>query len=65
MGIKQYKTGKKFEEELCWWLSNKGYFVIFNEKSATGSQPCDIVAIKNNFARLIECKNLESKNRHF
>lgn len=32
MGLKQYKSGKKFEEELCWWLSKKDYFVIYNEK---------------------------------
>lgn len=64
MGLKQYKTGKKFEEELCWWFSKKGFFVIYNEKGTTGSQSCDIVVIKNNFARLLECKNLDNQNRH-
>ena len=32
MGRKQYKVGKDFEEELCWLLSNNGYYVIYNEK---------------------------------
>lgn len=32
MGLKQYKTGKKFEEELCWWFAKNGFFVIYNEK---------------------------------
>lgn len=32
MGIKQFKVGKKFEEDLCWWFSNKGFFVNYNEK---------------------------------
>lgn len=32
MGLKQYKTGSNFEEELCWWFSTNGFFVIYNEK---------------------------------
>ena len=60
MGKKQYEVGKIFEEELCWWLSNNGYYVIYNEKGIAGSQAADIVAIKNNIATLIECKNLEN-----
>ena len=39
--------------------------LYITKNGATGSQPCDLVAIKNNFARMIECKNLESKNRYF
>lgn len=31
----------------------------------SGSQPADIVAIKNNIATLIECKNLENKTGIF
>lgn len=65
MGLKQYKSGKKFEEELCWWFANRDFFVIYNEKGATGAQPCDIIVIKNNFTRLIECKNLENSRGIF
>ena len=65
MGKKQYEVGKSFEEELCWWLSQQGYYVIYNEKGISGSQCCDIVAINNNIATLIECKNLENKNGIF
>lgn len=36
MGLKQYKTGKKFEEELCWWFYKNGFFVIYNEKRGNG-----------------------------
>lgn len=32
MGLKQYKVGKSFEEKLCWYLSNDGYYIIYNEK---------------------------------
>ncbi len=65
MGKKQYELGKSFEEQLCWYLSDNGYYVMYNEKGITGSQPCDIIAIKNNIATLIECKNLESKSGIF
>ena len=65
MGKKQYKLGKDFEEQLCWWLSGNGYYVIYNEKGVSGSQPADIVAIKNNIATLIECKHLENKTGIF
>lgn len=36
MGLKQYKSGKKFEEELCWWFANRDFFVIYNEKRHNG-----------------------------
>lgn len=65
MGKKQYELGKSFEEQLCEILSEDGYYIIYNEKGITGSQPCDIIAIKNNIATLIECKNLESKTGIF
>ena len=32
MGKKQYEVGKNFEEELCDYLANGGYYVIYNEK---------------------------------
>ena len=65
MGRKQYKVGKDFEEQLCWLLSDNGYYVIYNEKGIEGSQPADIIAIKDNIATLIECKNLENKTGIF
>lgn len=63
MGYKGQKNGKEFEQKLCEYLSKKGYYVIYNEKGVTGSQPVDIVTIKNNQVTMIEAKNLESKNR--
>lgn len=65
MGKKQYQLGKNFEEDLCWYLFKEGYYVLYNEKGISGSQPCDIIAIKNNIATLIECKNLENKTGKF
>ena len=31
----------------------------------SGSQPCDVIAIRDNVATLIECKNLENKTGVF
>lgn len=60
MGLKQYKSGKKFEEEFCWWLRKNGYYPEYHEKSASGSQNGDVTAIKNNIAYKFECKNLQN-----
>lgn len=38
MGLKQYKVGKSFEEELCWWFRENGYYPEYHEKSISGSQ---------------------------
>jgi hypothetical protein len=65
MGLRQYKTGKKFEEELCWWFRYHGYYPEYHEKSASGSQNGDITIIKDNIATKIEAKNLDAKNRSF
>jgi Holliday junction resolvase len=65
MGLKQYKSGKKFEEELCWWFRKNGYYPEYHEKSANGSQNGDITAIKDNIAYKIECKNLENSTGRF
>lgn len=65
MGKTSYTNGKKFEEMLCQYLAEKDYYVIYNEKGITGSQCCDIIAIKNNFAYMIEAKNLDNKSGRF
>ena len=35
------------------------------KSGVSGSQPVDVVAIKNNIATLIECKNLDNKTGNF
>lgn len=51
--------------QLCKWFSQQGYYVIYNEKNVSGSQPCDIVIIKNNIATLVEVKNLDNSTGRF
>lgn len=65
MGKQSQINGREFEIKMCNYLFKKGYYVIYMEKGVTGSQPCDIVAIKDNIAILLECKNLENKNGIF
>lgn len=65
MGKLSQRNGKRFEERLCEYFSKKGYYVIYNEKGVTGSQPTDIVIIKNNIATLIEAKNLDNTTGRF
>lgn len=65
MGIKSYKTGKKFEEELCEFFADKNYYVVYNEKGVSGSQPFDILIIRDNICFALECKNLENKSGIF
>lgn len=58
--------GNKFEKDFAIFLANKGYWVHFIEGAAhTGSQPCDIVAIKRDFPELYDCKTLNNKNGLF
>ena len=49
--------GNKFEKELAEILSKEGYWVTnITPKRHIGSQPCDLIAIKNNKTILIDCK---------
>ena len=65
MGKTSQENGKNFEKNLCEYLSKKGWYVVYMEKGITGSQPCDIIAIRNNLLLMIECKNLVAKNGVF
>lgn len=65
MGKKSYENGKKFEEELCNFFANRHYYVVYNNKGISGSQPFDILIIRDNVCFAIECKNLENKNGIF
>lgn len=49
--------GNNFEKEYAEILKKKGYWVTFlSPKQHIGSQPCDLIAIKNNMPILIDCK---------
>ena len=58
--------GNSFENDLSWILTYEGYWVsLFPGKAHTGSQPADMIAVKDDVAILIDAKTLESKNGLF
>lgn len=53
--------GNNFEKEYAQILKEKGFWVTFlTPKSHIGSQPCDLIAIKNNIPTLIDCKTCKT-----
>lgn len=55
------KLGTAFEREFCELLAARGFWVHFMSPSASGAQPCDIIACRNNVPFLIDCKTLADK----
>lgn len=54
------KVGNDFEKEYAEILSKKGFWVtLLTPQKNIGSQPADIIAIKNDEALLIDCKTCE------
>lgn len=57
MDINNKKLGNDFEKEMAEILSKDGWWVtLLTPNQHTGAQPCDLIAIKNDKARLIDCK---------
>ena len=53
--------GNSFEKEYAKILKEKGYWVTFlTPKNHIGSQPCDLIAIKDNNPILIDCKTCQT-----
>lgn len=55
------QLGNSFEIEFCELLKSCGYWVHFMHPSASGSQPCDIIACKDNIPFLFDCKTCKDK----
>ena len=59
------KLGTAFERQVCETLKKDGYWVHFIAPDSTGSQPFDIIALKNGMAIAIECKTLDKSKKYF
>lgn len=60
------RKGTKFEEDFATFLSHNNYWVhLLAGASHTGSQPCDVIAIRYNIPEFYDCKTLENKNGLF
>lgn len=54
-------VGNSFEREYAEILRKDGYWVTFmTPKQHIGSQPCDLIAIKDNIPILIDCKTCKT-----
>ena len=55
------KLGTQWENEYCDRLKEKGYWTHFCAPGKDGGQPCDIIAVKDGKAYLIDCKTCKKK----
>lgn len=53
------KQGTDFERQFCELLFNHGFWVM-NIPQTQAGQPADVIAVKNTFATLIDCKVCEN-----
>lgn len=58
------RLGTAFEREFCELLAARGFWVHFMTPSASGAQPCDIIACKYNTPYLFDCKTCEKDTFH-
>lgn len=55
------QKGNEFEKEYAEILRQKGYWVTFlTPKTHIGSQPCDLIAIKDDKPLLVDCKTCDT-----
>lgn len=59
------QIGTAFERRICELLKNHGYWVHFIAPDSRGSQPFDIIAVKDGMAAAIECKTLDATKKYF
>ena len=58
-------TGREFEKYMVDWLSEKGLWVHRMAESNTGSQPFDIIALRNYKVCAFDCKVISTKRPYF
>lgn len=54
--ISNKKLGSYFEQEFCEFLSKKGFWAHFINPNRNGSQPFDVIAVKDGIAYAFDCK---------
>jgi len=55
------KLGTAFEKRMVDYLSQRGYWVHFISPDNRGSQPFDIIAVKDGLALALDCKTCKDK----
>lgn len=64
MGIKQYKVGKEWEQEIIKYYRNKGYFA-YKLATEVGGTVFDIICIKNAGCLCIEAKHVTGDKLYY
>lgn len=59
--ISNKKKGGKFELELVALLGGQGYWAHRFAEAPDGSQPCDVIGVKNGIAYIWDCKTCDAK----
>lgn len=54
------QLGKEFEREMTQWLFEHGWWAHFLQPSPSGSQPFDVIALKDGQVLCIDCKTCGS-----
>ena len=60
--INNKKVGSDFEQKFCQYFHKKGFWAHFLNPAPDGSQPFDIILIRNGRAFAIDCKTVEGKS---
>lgn len=55
------QIGSEFEQKFCMYFFRKGYWAHFLNPAPDGSQPFDVILIKDGHAIAIDCKTVEGK----
>jgi len=63
--VSNIKIGSKFEREFCKMLSESGFWVHRITPNASGQQPADVIAIKDGYHALIDCKVVSNEKQGF
>lgn len=58
-------TGPEFEKYFCEWAKRFGWWALCIPRSQTGSQPFDIIAVRDNSILAVDCKVISSNSRVF
>ena len=59
------KLGTSFEHTVCKLFADEGFWVHFFSPDIRGTQPFDVIAVKDGFATAIECKTLADTENFF
>lgn len=64
MGLKQYRVGKKFEEEILDYYDKRGFFAYKFPTEFHGTI-CDIIVTKKGASMFIECKHIKGDKLYY